>query len=427
MIYGGVKMTVNVCSDPDFLRIMLFVNTLLTIAKIILPLAIIVVATLDITKLILEGTPDEFKRQSKKFVNRLISAVIIFFIPTIINVIFGFVDETFDFMPCFTNATQENVKKAYERRADLALYDAESSLNKADYDLASMYILLLDDGYIKDSYKARLETLKKTMDDQIKSATKVVAKPKAKKTTSNLSAKLEIAGSYYPTSTATATVGVKLKKEPDPSAAIRYWSKYVDSSNFVYPKDQESGASLGAWPKNYDSMPTQITNYKTYKNTFIFPVTPENGTYHFVYNHNGIDIMAPIGTPVYSPVDGTLNYSTWGHTANTGGDETAYTVSINLDKPIKINNVTVSTAFLTHMSGIRYRCNSNCNRKIKKGELIGFTGNAGGTAETVSYAPHLHMTLHTKANYRNGLNTNATESLYGIPKSASSYKIKAGE
>ena len=413
-------MTVNVCSDPDFLRIMLFVNTILTIAKIIIPLAIIVVATFDLTKLILEGTPEEFKRASKKFVTRIVSAIIIFFIPTVINVIFGFVDETFNFMPCFTNATEDNVNAAYLRRADLAIYDAENSLSKSDYELASMYVSMLKDGPTKNSYQTRLDTIKKTREDQIKSATKVVPKKKKKKEqTSSTGETLEAVGSYYQTGTSVGKAGVQLTSEPDPSSALRYWSKFTNADNFIYPKDPNSGASLGAWPKTYESIPTQLKNYKTYKNTFIFPVTPVKENYHFVYNHNGIDIVSTIGTPVYSPVDGVLRYSTWGHTHNKGGDETAYTVSINLDTPIKVDNVTVATVFMTHMSGIRYRCEKNCNQKIKKGELIGFTGIANSS-------PHLHMTFYAKNNYNNGLTTNAMERLYNIPQTTPSYNIKAG-
>lgn len=44
--------------------------------------------------------------------------------------------------------------------------------------------------------------------------------------------------------------------------------------------------------------------------------------------------MAVFGTPIYSPVDGILEYSEWGHTGNHGGDATAYSLSIKLTTPI---------------------------------------------------------------------------------------------
>lgn len=105
-----------------------------------------------------------------------------------------------------------------------------------------------------------------------------------------------------------------------------------------------------------------------------------------------------------------MTYSEWGHTSNRQGDETAYSVSINLDKPTTYEGVNIGTVFLTHLSGIRYRCNP-CNQHVKKGELLGFSGNASGRQV---WAPHLHMTLYPKDNYNGGLRTRGIESLYGI-------------
>lgn len=417
----------SICTDPDLLKIMYIVNNLITIIKIGLPLFIIVKATLDMVKLTLNGEMNYFKEAFSKISIRLIAAVLIFFIPTIVNVIFGFIEDR-DFISCLTETTMEDVKAAYVRRADLSVALAERSLEKRDYDTAYSYVYSLEDGVEKDNYIKRLQTLKITIDDQKKTFTNIIPsfiKPSSNNLSGN--GKLAVVNSYYSSGKGVAHVGVRLNTEPDPSAAINYWSNYINTDDFIYPKDSITGKSLGAWPKNYASIPTQLTGYKTYQNdTFIFPVTPTNESYHFVYNHNGIDIMAPIGSPVYSPVDGTIQYSTWGHTVNRGGDETAYSISIFLDRPIKYENITIGQVFLTHMSGIRYRCDKNCTQKVKKGELLGFTGNAAGTAESIGYAPHLHMTIHEKYKYSSSIWTNKIETFYGIPTGTSDYKIKAG-
>jgi len=216
--------------------------------------------------------------------------------------------------------------------------------------------------------------------------------------------------------------GKVLGDEPDPSLAIKYWKDYLNVDDFEFPKDELSGLSLGAWPKNHQSISKQLTSYKEY-NGLIWPTTPINNTYTFVYEHNGIDIMANVGTPVYSPVDGTLIYSEWGHTVNKGSDETAYSVSISLDTPISYAGVNIKTIFLTHLCGIRYRC-SNCNQKVQKGELLGYTGNAAGDAASVGWAPHLHMTLYDGSSYDNGVYTSNIQKLYNI---TSNTVRKAGE
>lgn len=213
------------------------------------------------------------------------------------------------------------------------------------------------------------------------------------------------------------------QSEPDPSLAINYWS-YLDSKDFVYPKDEKTGKSLGAWPKNYKSIPAQLNNPKIYQKYFIWPVTPSGGTYSYVYEHNGIDIMADFGEPIYSPVDAILVYSTWGHTTNRGSDETAYSVTLELEKPVKFKGVSIGHIFMTHMSGIRYRCEwGECNRKVKKGELLGFVGNAAGSAESPGWATHLHMTYYPYNYYSGGLYTTNMEKLYNIK---SGTKRKAG-
>ena len=216
--------------------------------------------------------------------------------------------------------------------------------------------------------------------------------------------------------------------EPDPSAVVNFWSAkgLINSSDFVYPKDEATGKSLGAWPKNYASIPTQLSNMKMYHDNYIWPINT-NGNYKTAYEHLGMDIQAEFGTPVYSPVDGVMIYSEWGHTMNKDTDESSYSISIRVSNPIKYNGVLLDTIYLTHMSGIRYRCDDGkCNRKVKKGELLGFSGTAAGnrssngSADYGMYGPHLHITYYqnnpndSNDGYDSGLYTSAMEQFYSI-------------
>jgi len=427
-----------ICTDPDAMTILRMVKTLITVAKILLPLIIIITASINFTQLVISGNFENFKKPAEKLMYGLIAAVIVFFVPTVVNVIFGFVDERVDVIACFENASLENINLAYVKQADILLVKAEASLDSQDYDEAAYVVNQLEEGTTKTNYLSRLEKLHTTISDKYK--TNYVPRKITSPTTNSGSTsgsgnntgsgnttgsgKLVASGSSSSKGTATMKPGILLKSEPDPSTAINYW-KYVKSEDFIYPKDSATGLPLGAWPKNYASIPTQISGYKTYKNTFIFPVTPVGETYTYVYEHKGIDIMAVFGTPIYSPADATMAYSEWGHTVNKGSDETAYTVGLVLDKPVTISGVKVKEIFLTHMSGIRYRCSSGkCNRTVKKGELLGFVGNAAGSATSVGWAPHLHMSLYPENNYDKGLKTTAIQNdLYGLTSGTS---IKVG-
>lgn len=212
---------------------------------------------------------------------------------------------------------------------------------------------------------------------------------------------------------------VELTSEPKPWTAINYWDN-LDKNDFIYPKDSKTGKYLGAWPKNYSSIPTQLSGCKSYQKYFAWPTTPSNGVYNFVYNHPGIDIMADFGNPIYSPVDGKLVFSAWGDTHNTGSDETAYSITISPNNGTQFNGINVNEVYMTHMSGIVNRCErGECNKTVKQGELIGFVGNAAGSATSEGYATHLHMTLYPSGNYYGGLDTYGTEDFYGISSGTS--------
>lgn len=206
----------------------------------------------------------------------------------------------------------------------------------------------------------------------------------------------------------------EVSSEPEPWAVINYFDN-LNKDDFVYPVDKNTNLKLGAWPKNYKKIPTQLSGCKVYQGAYIWPTTPSNGKYDYVYPHNGIDIMADFGTPIYSPVDGTLVYSEWGHTSNKGSDETAYSVTITPDKVVSYGGIKIDEIFMTHMSGIRYRCEwGKCNKKVKKGELLGFVGTAAGNSTSPGYASHLHMTLYPSSNYSSGIRTPTIEKFYNI-------------
>lgn len=255
---------------------------------------------------------------------------------------------------------------------------------------------------------------------------------KVDKTTSNNSGNVSGSGklSYSKTNKklckGSITPGVYQSSEPCPNQAILYWKKYLKQSDFVFPLDDKTGLPLGAWPKNYAKYPSQLTNYKTYHKYYIWPITPVNNTYTTVYNHRSMDIMATFGTPVYSPVDGTLLDSEWGGTINRGSDETAYSITIKPNNVVKYGGTSINEIFFTHMSGIRYRCSwGKCNRKIKKGELLGFSGNAAGSSTSVGWAPHLHLTYYNSSSYDGtALWTPTVEKFYNIKNNT---KRKVGE
>lgn len=82
------------------------VGHILNVAKIILIAAVIIFGVLDFGKAVVASKDDEIKKSAKSFVFRIISCIIIFFIPNIVATVFtlvnSFADISADFDVCST-------------------------------------------------------------------------------------------------------------------------------------------------------------------------------------------------------------------------------------------------------------------------------------------------------------------------------------
>lgn len=100
--------------------------------------------------------------------------------------------------------------------------------------------------------------------------------------------------------------------------------------------------------------------------------------------HNGWDFAVPVGTPLYSTVDGTVFYA---QVDGTG----AKTVAINTTCLYEYQGIeTQFQVIYTHMSDIQV----SVGQKVSKGQLIGLSGNTG----RYTTGPHLHYGIHPVKN-----------------------------
>ena len=93
-------------------EIWLLVGKLINIIKIVIPIIIVVLAMLDLGKAVMAGEEKEIKEAQKMLLKRLVYGVIIFFVVTIVQVVFNLIGRNVqddDAKICWTCAT--NVKE----------------------------------------------------------------------------------------------------------------------------------------------------------------------------------------------------------------------------------------------------------------------------------------------------------------------------
>jgi len=88
----------NFCGESA--NIWQFIGWILFVFKIAIPILLIVLGMIDLGKAVVGSKEDEIKKSTTSLVKRAVAGVIIFFIPTIISVIFGLVDNNENWLVC---------------------------------------------------------------------------------------------------------------------------------------------------------------------------------------------------------------------------------------------------------------------------------------------------------------------------------------
>lgn len=82
------------CSDTRTLWQL--IGVVVTIIKIVIPIIIIVLGMMDLGKAVMAGDEKEIKSAQQLLIKRLIYGVIIFFVVTIVQAVFGLIGQSYD-------------------------------------------------------------------------------------------------------------------------------------------------------------------------------------------------------------------------------------------------------------------------------------------------------------------------------------------
>ncbi len=150
---------------------------------------------------------------------------------------------------------------------------------------------------------------------------------------------------------------------------LRSFNQKVRKSLTGYVKLDDSAENFPSVAQQQES----LENSRLSIFTFIPVVPPVRGFISQGFKrgvHNGIDIVAPVGTPIVAAADGTVLYSDW---TIDGGN----TIIIS-------HGFGYYTYYKHNLRNVVY-----ANQKVSQGQVIGYLGNSGQK----SYGPHLHFEI----------------------------------
>ena len=89
------------CSDYGIAMYLYIMKNALTIIQIAIPILLLVMATIQMIKMM--ASPDD-KKAPKSLLNKFIAALIVFFVPLIVNVVLSIIPDSFELAACWESA-----------------------------------------------------------------------------------------------------------------------------------------------------------------------------------------------------------------------------------------------------------------------------------------------------------------------------------
>lgn len=102
------------CPYPDLAPIFSLIKYIISIVAVVVPIILIVLGTVDLSKAVMSKDENEIKKNQSIFIKRCIYAVLIFFVYTLVVFVMGlvskYIDEDADnFIECFNENYESSV------------------------------------------------------------------------------------------------------------------------------------------------------------------------------------------------------------------------------------------------------------------------------------------------------------------------------
>lgn len=93
----------------SLLDVLVIVRAVINVIQWVVPVILILMGTIDLLQAVTKGKEDEIKKGTSTLIKRAITAVIVFLVPVIVNVIMGFIGTT-DYRECWNAAGEKSIQ-----------------------------------------------------------------------------------------------------------------------------------------------------------------------------------------------------------------------------------------------------------------------------------------------------------------------------
>lgn len=159
----------GLCDDGDVLSVFRIINMIIMIVKIVVPIILILIGMIRLMNTIKSGNEDLLSKAKKSLITNCIAAVIVFLIPTFVNVLSRIsVSDGSGYLGCLNKATLENINQAYIAQAEELLTSSEENLNYNGYYSAVIVVSKIKDKELKQQYNEKLDAIYKLIEEELK-------------------------------------------------------------------------------------------------------------------------------------------------------------------------------------------------------------------------------------------------------------------
>mgnify|MGYP004654474331 FL=1 len=239
----------SLCDVEEVQQILGIVKMIVDFIKIIVPIILMVSAMITLMLDIKAGNEDALAKSKKLLINKAIAAALIFFVPTLVDLVLNLAAGETEYKKCFNVSSAAPTNETSINNASTYLTSAESSLDRKDYNKAYDSINKLEDETLKNEYLSRLEKLDELIKENEKTSkttrttrrittnnggygnnsgniTRTTRRNTTTKRTTTKASNKQVAGSYYLGDS--RTVGMSSTLDSNEKSIAKVGGNYTD-------------------------------------------------------------------------------------------------------------------------------------------------------------------------------------------------------